>query len=511
MNLKVENNLHFLNSHLATSQKTEIFNIGSFQLDDGVSISSKEMEILPLDYKNDIKNIFFSVLNKKEIQKEAEKINAVSISIKVVDGKLVYKLNGSKEFKSVLDEKIQKTFIRLAKDIRRYLNDIGSLKEKQIRMSKTDKDIIETSPKDVEKIPKKVFKKMEKSNAEWSFWALFVGTIVSTLEKIIDWLSTIKYYVIKAFSIIGIDLSKIIPKGVDEIFSYLINVFGLLNAIEIEKDSKKIGDTEGIKDGKNKILSNVLSILKSIIDFISKTLIEVGSIIAKTVLTILATALDCIVSIYCLFKCTYSYLIQVAFRYRFSKYTENKKLTKIQRMTSALKFLKSKVTVASEEAYDIINKVREQNPNLSDYKIKKIAHEEISKKVLTKVKRFERRVGDGIAGPLQENVDKILKNPTEPNNIRKGELILNEVKKSNDLQIQENQLYAVTTVLDLMVVIISAYFGELVLTTVAGVISGAIVSGIKARTFYKKHIKREKELKKSILDEKLDYLADPLI
>lgn len=499
MSLKVSNDLHSLNSSFGTSlaEKTELFDISNFQLDENQAISSREMEILPIDYKNDLRNIFFSVINRSDVQKEIKKQSATTISLKTVNGKIVYKLSGSKDYKTIQDEKIQKAFKRVAIDIKQYLNNLGTVKERQLSMSKIDRDIIESCPNDVEKVSKEVFKKMKKSDSEWSLWAVWACSLRDVFDKICAFL--------------GIKFDFEIPQGIDDIIAYLFGFFGILNGNEIEKDSKKIGDIEGQKEGRQKILRNVLSIIGTIIDFIGKTLIQAGNALLKVVLGTIASVIFFIVTLYALLKYSYLWIEALVFKRKFSKYTENQKLTIEQRMLSALKFLKNRVTVTNEEAYDILNKVREQNPISSDYKIKKLAHDEISKKLLTKVKRFERRVGDGLVGPIQENVDKILKNPKDPNNIKKAELILKKVHYKSDLNIQENKWNAIATLFEVAQIILLVVFGYVTLAALSGALSSAISVIMIGAYFYRKHVAKEKELKSTLLDEKLDLLADPAI
>ncbi len=500
MSLKVNNDLHFINSDPAknVNKKIEVFDIGNFQLDQDVTISSKEMEILPHNYKADIRNIFLKVINKNKVQKEIEEKNATSISLKVIDGKLVYKLDSSKNYQNVQDEKIQKAFQKIAKNIKSYLNNVGALKEKQTAISKVDKDIIQTSPKDVEKISKEILRKMKKSDTEWSLWAVWACSLRKAFQKICVFLD------------IKINW-KVIPPGIDDTLAYLFAFFGILNGIEIQRDSKKIGDLEGQKDGRYKILRNALAIIGSTFDFIGKTFAIAYGVLMTIILSIVASSILTVVTILASLKYLYLAVHANRFKNKFTKYTENEKLNQKQRIEAALKFLKSKVSVTEQEACKIIDKVRKQNKTVSDYKIKKIAHEEIAKKLLTKIKRFERRVGSGIVGPIQENVDKILQDLQDPKNIKKAQIILEKVKSKNNLTIQENKWYLIATLLQTLEIVLLIVFGFTALAALMGGLSSVIVVVIIAAYLYRKHIQKEKDLDKCILDENLKFLAEPAI
>lgn len=498
MDLKVNNYLHSLNYNPATPQsgKIELFDVRTLQLDRNESISFKEMEILPIDYKNDLRKVFLSAINKNGVQKEIKEKNATSISLKIINDKLVYKLDGSKDYKTLNDEKVQKAFKRTARNIKKYLKNVGTLKEKEFNISTVDENIIKSGPSDIEKVSNKIFKKIKKSNTEWSLWTIWACELRGAFQKTSNFL--------------GIDINwRILPKGMDDALGYMFGSLGILSGIKLERNSRKIEDTEGQRDGRHKITRNVIAMIGGTIDCIAKTLAITGKTLAKVILSGFASVIFIFVTIYATLRYLYFNLKALAFKYKFSKYTENNKLNEQQKIMSSLKFLKNKITVTKKEAVNIIKKIRKQNPTFSDYKIKKVAHEQIAKKLLTKIKRFERRVGPKIANMMQKDIDEILKNPTNLKNIEKAHEILKKVKTRNDLMVHENKWYAIASLLQGLEIILFIVFGYITLAALIGGISSTIVLIMLGAYFYRKHIKVEGKEDKSMLDENLDLIIDP--
>lgn len=498
MCLKVNNDLHFSKSGLTDNKnkKIEFIDIRNFQLDLDVSLSHKEMEILPKSFKNEIRDVFLRVLDKSEIKKEAEKSRAACVSLKVADGKLVYTLDASKDFKTLRDEKIQKTFLKLSKSIKKYLLDIGYIKEKQIKLSKADKNIIQTSPASVDKVSKEAFRKLKKSDAEWSLWAIWMCEIKNLLTKLC------------AFLGIKMDFS-FIPPGVESILGNLFAFFGVLDGIETETDSKKIEDAEGQKDGKHIILRNVLAMLGSLMDAIAKMFAQGINVLLSIVLSMAISVVFFITSAYTAFKYGYCYSRSKRFKNKFLRYIQNEKLSRQQKMMAALKFLKDKITVTNGQACKILEKTRNQNPSLSDYKIKELVHDAIARKLMTKIRRFERRVGQEVVCRVQEDIDDILKNPANADNIKKAEMILKKVNYENEMIIKENKWYAISAALAAGEIMLLAILVPVFIAALAGFLSSVIVAGLLGEYFYKKHVGKGKVLEKTYLDEKLEYLSDP--
>lgn len=471
--------------------------VETFQLDHGETISSKEMEILPVSCKKEIEDIFHRVINSSEIQDEMRQNNTASVSLKVLEGKLIYQIEGSNTYRVVQDEKIKKAFLKASKNIRKFLHNVGALQEKKLNVSTVDKNILETSPTNVTKVSKDVLKKMKTSDSEWSLWAIFVCIGMQSIQKF--------------FKFFGIDWKiKFIPKGVLDIFGYLIGFFGILNGLEIKSDSNKIGDIEGRSEGKQEILSNLLAYLGIMLKVFSDTFaVAIGSLAASALITV-STCIFIIVIISVTAKYISLALKAKLFQRKLSQYTNNKKLTEQQKMIAALKFLKNKVTITPEEANKILVKIRKENPTLKDYEIEELVHVEITKKLLTKIKRFERRAGSNVTNYLQQNVDEILKDPTNPENIEKAKKILEIVTSDNELNIKENKGYAFSAILE-AVELLSWCVGCMALSFIAGGFSTAIVVILIGLYLYRKYIKKQNKLEAVELNKKLDLLANPAV
>jgi len=515
MSLKTNNN--FSNPSLNTTQngKIELFEIRNFQLSKNVCISAKEMQILPVDYKNDLRKIFLKIINKSEVKNEIRQKDATSISLKVIDNKLVYKLDGSKEYKTIQDAKVQKAFQKIAKNIKKYLRNTGTLKEKQI--SKVDKCIISTSPSNVEKVSKEVFKKFKKSDAEWKLWVIWGNEIKSAIEKIFKvfnlegsffttWINEIKSAIEKIFKFSN-SKNLFFTNDIGDVLGYLFGLYGIFNGMEIERDSRKIKDIEGQKDGRHKIYRNILTVLGGTIEIVTENLSKVTFTLLKTILNTLASFIFILVAICSTLKYAYFAMKANLFKCKYTRYTENEKLDEVKKMLSVLRFFKNKITVTNEEARKIIKKIRKQNPISTDYKLKKTFHKEITKKLLSKIKRFERRVGSGVVSTIQQNVDEILKDPTNEKNIEKAKKILNEIKNKNNWNITENKWYAIAAILQGLEIVLVVVLGSSALTAVVGSFSSAVIVIMFSIYFYKKYFLKEKE--KCKLDENLDLLADP--
>ncbi|MFA6118775.1 MAG: hypothetical protein WCT85_01860 [Parachlamydiales bacterium] len=498
MCVKIDNN-HFYSDHKPiVNEEIKLMDFGHFQLEEGYSISSREIAQLPGCYRNDINEIFFRVINKSEVKNKILGQNASTVFLKVEDGKLFYGLCGTKDFFEIKDTKVQTLFRKTSRNIKKYLCNTSFFKERKVAISKEDDKILKTAPSDVEKVKKAIFKKMEKSDSEWSLWVIWALEIESLYKKFCH--------------TFGIKVPDIIPPFINDILSYTFGVYGVINGVEINRDAKKIHDAEGASDGKHKVIRTVLAIFASLIELITTNFKIIKNALTKLCLKIGANFLFVFVTLYASLKYTLAYLTVSKFRRKFVAYLENDNLTHAQKVEGALRYLKNKVTVSEEDALKILKKVRLENPDLAEDKIQQLAHDMIAKKLLTKVKRFERRVDSFEISMIQNNIDEILKDLSKPENMRMAEKIIEKVKYKNDLNLKESKWNGIATILTASEIILFIVLAVPVYAYAFGALSSFIGSALMGMYFYRKHISKvDDEDDKKNLHEKLKLLADPII
>ncbi|NGX49212.1 MAG: hypothetical protein K940chlam5_00808 [Candidatus Anoxychlamydiales bacterium] len=477
-----------------------------FQLDENTCISAKEIERLPDSYKEEIKSVFSKVLKNRDVLDGIKKIEASSISIKIQDKKLAYSLEDANESTLLSDKKAQKAFERVARNVKRYLRNTKTIKDRKVQdLTIIDQNIIKGRPSDIRKIradekllkkrrpdiiriPLKYFSKFRKSDAEWSLWSI--------------WLSDIQTIVVKAFKFISVELAFLKNiKGWDDWLGYLVGSFGLINGIENIKDARKIDDREGKYDGIHKVIRNTFAIVGGSIDWIGKTIKAVGHVVIKLALSIIATSVFLFVTLYALARFVYFDIKAIHFKKKLNEYLKNDKLTDEEKKIGALNFLKNKLIVSKRRSFKILKKTRKQNPNLPDEKIEKLVHDEIKKIVKTKVKRFERRVGSNIAGLIQRNAKQILKDPKNDLNIEKINKIFEKVLYKNSLAIHENTLFSLAIALQGIEFILFMIIGFTIPALIPGALSSMLFAYLQGYSFYRKYYLKEDKIDKKDEDD----------
>ncbi|NGX28375.1 MAG: hypothetical protein K940chlam1_00554 [Candidatus Anoxychlamydiales bacterium] len=499
--------LKLSNSSFLSSNKIKTSNIDYFQLDDGLTISAKEISILPDGYKKNIENLFSKVTNNAQIQKEIKKEGANSLTFTTQRGKLLYRLDGKRQYQSIKDQRVQKTFQKLAKNIAKYLKNIGAIKGNSLSITRADQKIIKTRPfsaKIISSKDKKVarekpsaicsstaiyVKKILKKDSEWSLWAVWFSDIKSSIVSFLKMLGTNLYNLFKK---IGIDISKLprVLQGWDDWLGYLIAGIGLYNGIETYKGSNKIGDQEGRTDGIHRIIRNAVAFIGATVDWVGKALPVIGYMIAKFVLDVVASSIFAFVTLYSTAKNGYLTYKAKKFQSKINSYLNNDNLSEEQKRIAILKFLKSKLRVSKAKSLKIINEIRKKHPELSDIEVQKLAHEKIKNLVLTKDKVFKRRVGSKIGAVIQDNIKEILNDPNNTLNIEKANLIFNKVRSKNAITIHENKLYMVAAMLQGLDIFLFLFLPFSWPLLIPGIISTLIYVVLTAQSFYRSKYKK---------------------
>ena len=152
----------------------------SFNIEDKL-ISFSDIGLLPSDLRDDINEVFREVVLSKDVQEDIRGFNGHYFSIGTINGKLSYKID-SREFKEFKNDKIQKVFASKLRKAKKYLTNIGKLTFDK-KVSSSDEKIINSAPKKISEVSKTTLKKMNKSDSEWSLWAIFAMSIKSMLDK----------------------------------------------------------------------------------------------------------------------------------------------------------------------------------------------------------------------------------------------------------------------------------------------------------------------------------------
>ncbi|NGX32706.1 MAG: hypothetical protein K1060chlam4_00756 [Candidatus Anoxychlamydiales bacterium] len=490
-----------------------------FQLDENTCISAKEIEKLQDSYKEQIKSVFSKVLKNRDVLDGIKKIEASSISIKIQDKKLAYSLEDASESTLLSDKKTQKAFERVARNVKRYLKNTKTIKDRKVQdITIVDRNIIKGRPSDIRKIkadekllkkrrpdiiriPLKYFSKFRKADAEWSLWSVF--------------LSDIQTFVVKAFKFISVEFSFLKNiKGWDDWLGYLVGSFGVINGIENIKDARKIDDREGKYDGIHKIIRNTFAIVGGSIDWIGKTIKTVGHVVIKLALSIIATSVFLFVTLYALARFVYFDIKAIHFKKKLNEYLKNDKLTDEEKKIGALNFLKDKLMVSKRKSFKILKKIRKQNPDLSDEKIEKLVHGEIKKLVETKVKRFERRVGSNVASLIQRNIKQILKDPNNNLNIENVNKIFEKVLYKNSLTIHGNTLFSLAIALQGIEFILFMIIGFAIPALIPGALSSMLFAYLQGYSFYRKYYLKEDKIDKKDeeeIEKKVSLISDSAI
>ncbi|NGX63366.1 MAG: hypothetical protein KR126chlam6_00774 [Candidatus Anoxychlamydiales bacterium] len=501
-----------INYYLSSNSANTSAHLSSMKWGNKMLVSDT-LEALPKKLVKDIDKVASKVVQKKEINQNIKDLKASRISLMVKNKKLCYSLGWEKDFKAIEDSKIQKAFKKVAKKSKTFLLNTNALKHKDVlHLQNSDKKfvksgieiankrIVKSSPSDIKKIPIKYFKGLIKADTEWSLWAVWISDIQSAFGKIFDVLN------IKAdWSF----LDKI--KGWDDWLGFIVGFFGLINGIDNFIDAKKIGDTEGIRDGRHKIYRNLIWAVSGSFDWAAKLITSVARLAFKTILTSIAFSIFIFVTLYAMGRYGYFDIKALQFKSKFKAYLNNPNLSEKDKKLAALRFLKSKIQVSKIEAYKILKNVRKNNPNETDETLQKIVHQIIKNRVLTKIKRFERRVGSNVANVIQKDVNKILKNQTILS-VEKTNKIIQRVQFKNGLAIHDNTLYAIASFLQAIEIFIILLFGFTYPVLIPGAISAALFVYLQGASFYRSHItKIDKEDSKGKLAKKIGYLAENAI
>ena len=520
MSIRAVDTLDQLNSYSGNSNLVaKPLDLTYFQLDENICISAKEIEILPDSYKNQIKSIFSKVLKNKDVLDDIKKEDASTIAIKIQNKKLAYSLDGKNESELLSDKKIRKAFEKVTRNIKRYLKNTKTIKDRKVvDLRVNDQKIIRNRPSDIKKIkknekalkkrypnfihiPLKYLKKIARSDSEWSLWAVFISDIQNAVIKVFKYLSLELGF-----------LNKI--RGWDDWLGYIIGSFGLMNGITDIRDAKKISDREGKYDGIHKIIRNSFAIGGGSIDWVGKAIKTAGHIAIKLALSIIASSVFLFVTLYAMAKFIYFDIKALHFKKKLNEYLENDKLTDEEKKIGALKFLKDKLMVSKRKSFKILKNIRKQNPNFSDEKIEGIFNEKIQNLVKTKVKRFERRVGENLSSLIQRNIKEILKDPKNELNIEKANKIFEKVKYKNGIKILENTLYSLAIAFQGVELLLFIILGFTIPALIPGALSTILFAYLGGYYFYRQHILKEDKKDKideDEIDKKVSLISEAAI
>ncbi|MBN2479238.1 MAG: hypothetical protein JXA94_03335 [Parachlamydiales bacterium] len=486
----VNDNLHvFGNIDLSYSDKKAEFSsyIFKLHLDDNTSILFDNVSALPDSIKGNLKDVFKSVVEKKQVQKDLLKNPQNSLKIGKLDDKIVYVINGS--VTKINDSRLLKKLDANLRKAKKYLTNVEKIEKKP---TKEEIDFYKSSATTIDKVSKKTLLEHKKSDSEWSLWAIWAMESRSAVNKFCN-----------AFHIDIASILDCVPSWAEDILGYYFAGFGILNGIEQESDSRKIGDKEGMWDGRHKINRNLIAMIGGAIQAIGKTL-------ASLALTVVGSALFIFIAIYATLRYVYFAISAMKFRNKLNAYLKNDKLTDEEKLKGAINYLKSKVTITQAETAKVLKKVKKQYPNESDEKIKKIANNILKNKLLVKLKRFERRVGGSVlAAKIQKNSDDYIKNYAAKR--LEIEKLINRVKDKNKIIFKENKWYAAATILQAIEISVVLALGFTTVAAVCGAVSSSIFALILLAYFYRKYVSRSEEDKQDQLSESIDLIADPAI
>jgi hypothetical protein len=218
---------------------------------------------------------------------------------------------------------------------------------------------------------------------------------------------------------------------------------GLLLAAGLKnhKASKVIDDKEGKKEAKTSIARGSLSVA-GVGCFTLAKISDVAHIaLATNSLEIIGGATLGVGTVISLGVSTYNLLRVTKFRKKLEGFLNNNKLTDLEKYRGALSFLKDQIVLSSDEIDKIKKDVKEKNKDLSSEELEDKTRVEISKKLMVKRKRFEKRAGFKSRVMVENQIDALLymledkKNQTEAISKAKNfvKTVLNENNKKKKL------------------------------------------------------------------------------
>lgn len=207
--------------------------------------------------------------------------------------------------------------------------------------------------------------------------------------------------------------------------------------VELER-SKMIGDIEGKRRGKSRVLSGSIITAASLTylggkicnNFVSAsaatTLLGAANVLygAGSLLSVGVTLLGAV-------RCD-------RFNKRLNEYLDNTKLTESERMRGAIQFLKDSISVTPEEKEELATLIAEEHPDWPQEKRDQLFFQKLADLTETKVKYVKRRTSNKSLREILRNADQILGKLRDPDRVSEGirdaSLLIHTVQKENKIK-----------------------------------------------------------------------------
>lgn len=201
------------------------------------------------------------------------------------------------------------------------------------------------------------------------------------------------------------------------------------------KRSDLIGDPEGLRRSKMRLLSGTICSTASVTYLVGRICDSAAATAASTVALHTAISLFGVGSFLAMGVSLLGALRCNRFNKRLNEYLDHPKLTPVERLQGALRFLKEEISVTEEEKVDLIRKVEQEHPDWSPEQKEKLVQQKLADLTEVKVKYMKRRTSNHslylIATQADALLAKLASPETRAEGIKEATILLHTVEKEN--------------------------------------------------------------------------------
>jgi hypothetical protein len=196
------------------------------------------------------------------------------------------------------------------------------------------------------------------------------------------------------------------------------------------------------------------------------------------------------------------------FNHRLNEYLENPKLTEVQKMQGALRFLKDSICVTVEEMREIEEQINRKYPHLSAEKKEQLIQQKLADFSEVKVKYLKRRTSNKslrlILNHADELLGKLSNKETCIEGIKECTVFFNSIRQENRIKLSLYMLGLIASILSFVGMLIMSFTSATILPFVLFGIAGTIYLAISIYTIGGMFIKNDGSLKgKELVDSEM--------
>ncbi len=204
------------------------------------------------------------------------------------------------------------------------------------------------------------------------------------------------------------------------------------------KRSKVIGDGEGTRRAGARVLSGTIISTASLGYLAGKFCNTYASSVAASGVLGAANVLFGVGSVLAMGSSLLGALRSSRFNDRLDEYLENTTLSEIDRLKSALKFLKESITVTAEEKAALTQEIDEKHPSWSESEKTRLLKQRLADLTEVKVKYMKRRTSTRSLALILNQADSILAQMDDPktraSGIAKATVLIHQIQKDSRIK-----------------------------------------------------------------------------